>query len=284
MKCYLNQFDESKALINTVLAQIPQAVNSRMLTGRAFHYLAGVYRREKNFGEAEKCIQLASQNIHGSAVSFDQSCLAYERASFLLHFCRCFSSSSPELAKEVQHYFKKCIDSCTQLEEMAENGGPQLYVKKHHFAFIKIAQLLLNCQTETSREQGVVDENVQTARASLHTMEAKYWSEMAEGEKVQFYLACSDLEYRLQNYLAAEAFAKKALEKSQLFCFNTEIRPAQERLEHIQHKLQQLQLCDETWDELSDSVMSSASDGQVADVSSCTDSDWLPDATETFSP
>ena len=88
-KCYRNRPDESKALIEEVLSQVPQAENGRMLAGRAFHYLAGVYRREKNFGEAEKYIELAAQNIPEGEISFDQSCLAYERASVLLTFCRC---------------------------------------------------------------------------------------------------------------------------------------------------------------------------------------------------
>ena len=83
----------------------------------------------------------------------------------------------------------------------------ELYVKNHHFAFIKIAMLLLDCRTEAARERVLSEEFIAKGEKCLNTLETKYWSQIAEGVKVQFYLASSDLEYRKGNYQNAENFA-----------------------------------------------------------------------------
>ena len=280
-KCYLNQIEESKVLIKKALSQAPEAWNSGILIARAYHYLAGVYRREKNLGEAERCVELAAQNLHGGAASLDKSFLAYEQASILLDFCSCCPSASPKLLNMAKNHLKQCIAVCTQIEEMSDSGGQQLYVKKHHFALIKMAMLLLDCRTKVGRERAVSEGNIKTAQDCLDTLESKYWNGIAQGERVQFYLARSDLKYRQQDFLEAERFAREALKISKLFSFNTEIRPAQERLEHIRQKIQQFRTPEGSGDEwdsaFSDlSVTSSASDGQCADISSGNESDWLP--------
>ena len=86
---------------------------------------------------------------------------------------------------------EKCIDVCLRVEMQDE----ELYVKNHHFAFIKIAMLLLDCRTEAARERVLSEEFIAKGEKCLNTLETKYWSQIAEGVKVQFYLASSDLEY-----------------------------------------------------------------------------------------
>ena len=70
----------------------------------------------------------------------------------------------------------------------------ELYVKNHHFAFIKIAMLLLDCRTEAARERVLSEEFIAKGEKCLKTLETN-WSQIAEGVTVQFYLASSDLEY-----------------------------------------------------------------------------------------
>ena len=108
----------------------------------------------------------------------------------------------------------------------------ELYVKKHHFAFIKIAMLLLDCRTEAARERVLSEEFIAKGEKCLKTLETN-WSQIAEGVKVQFYLASSDLEYRKGNYQNAENFASLARNRTVHLGFNTETSHAQERLDHM---------------------------------------------------
>ena len=105
--------------------------------------------------------------------------------------------------EEALRNLEKCIDVCLRVEMQDE----ELYVKNHHFAFIKIAMLLLDCRTEAARERVLSEEFIAKGEKCLNTLETKYWSQIAEGVKVQFYLASSDLEYRKGNYQNAENFA-----------------------------------------------------------------------------
>ena len=109
----------------------------------------------------------------------------------------------------------------------------ELYVMNHHFAFIKIAMLLLDCRTEAARERVLSEEFIAKGEKCLKTLETKYWSQIAEGVKVQFYLASSDLEYRKGNYQNAENFASLAKNRTVHLGFNTEISHAQEGLDHM---------------------------------------------------
>ena len=108
----------------------------------------------------------------------------------------------------------------------------ELYVKNHHFAFIKIAMLLLDCRIEAARERVLSEEFIPKGEKCLKTLETN-WSQIAEVVKVQFYLASSDLEYRKGNYQNAENFASLAKDRAVHLGFNTEISHAQERLDHM---------------------------------------------------
>ena len=92
--------------------------------------------------------------------------------------------------EEALRNLEKCIDVCLRVEMQDE----ELYVKNHHFAFIKIAMLLLDCRTEAARERVLSEEFIAKGEKCLKTLETN-WSQIAEGVTVQFYLASSDLEY-----------------------------------------------------------------------------------------
>ena len=119
-------------------------------------------------------------------------------------------------------------DVCLRVEMQDE----ELYVKNHHFAFIKIAMLLLDCRTEAARERVLSEEFIAKGEKCLKTLETN-WSQIAEGVTVQFYLSGSDLEYRKGNYQNAENFASLAKNRTVHLGFNTEISHAQEGLDHM---------------------------------------------------
>ena len=269
--CYKNDLEHSLQLLDEAFSLMSGATNVRVLAGRGYGYRAGVKRRQRNLGEAQQDVQLAEQNIRACHTSLDASFIAYERASVLLDFIGRLSQRSPKQVEEALRNLEKCIDVCLSVEMQDE----EMYVKKHHFAFIKIAMLLLDCRTEAARERVLSEEFIAKGEKCLKTLETKYWSQIAEGVKVQFYLASSDLECRKGNYENAENFASLAKDRAVHLGFNTEISHAQERLDHMRvvtrgtHNARPLYMA----------RGASASEGEYGDISSDislsgSESDW----------
>ena len=269
--CYKNDLEHSLQLLDEAFSLMSGATNVRVLAGRGYGYRAGVKRRQRNLGEAQQDVQLAEQNIRACHTSLDASFIVYERASVLLDFIGRLSQRSPKQVEEALRNLEKCIDVCLSVEMQDE----EMYVKKHHFAFIKIAMLLLDCRTEAARERVLSEEFIAKGEKCLNTLETKYWSQIAEGVKVQFYLASSDLEYRKGNYQNAENFASLAKNRTVHLGFNTEISHAQERLDHMRvvtrgtHNARPLYMASGA----------SASEGEYGDISSDvslsgSESDW----------
>ena len=269
--CYQNKLELSLQLIDESFGMLPRAKNSQLLAARGYGYRAGVLRRQRHLGEANHLVQLAEQNNHACCSNLDSSFIVYERASVLLDFIGLMPQKSPKQVNEALRNLEKCIEVCLRVE-MEDSA---VYVKKHHFALIKIAMLLLDCRTEAARERVVSDLFIAKGQECLNTLRTKHWLEITEGVKVQFNLASSDLEYRKGNYAEATKFATSAKDMAKALGFNTEISHAQERLDH----LRALTGCDRNMATCARPFLTSPtseSEGENGDVSSSgTESDWL---------
>ena len=269
--CYQNKLELSLQMIDESFAMIPRAKNSQLLAARGYGYRAGVLRRQRHLGEANHLVQLAEQNNHACYSNLDASFIVYERASVLLDFIGLMPQKSHKQVNEALRNLEKCIDVCLRVEK----EDSEVYVKKHHFALIKIAMLLLDCRTEAARERVVSDVFIAKGQECLNTLKTKHWLEIAEGVKVQFNLASSDLEYRKGNYEEAAKFAASAKGMAQALGFNTEIFHAQERLDHLRALTRgDTNMASGAWPFLTSPT--SESEGENGDVSSSgTESDWL---------
>ena len=225
-----NDFERALHFFHESFKLMPQAKNMKLLAGRGYGYLAGIARRQKNLGEATSLMQLAEQNSHECSDSLlDRSYIAYEKASVLLDFIGLAPQKSLQQVREARDNLKRCIDLCNQLEK----DDNDFHIQRHHFAFVKIAMLVLDCGTDAARERVLSEDFIAEGEESLMTLKTEYWTEVTESVKIQFYLASSDLEYRKRNYLEAERFANLAKDKAENFGFNTEISLAEKRLDHI---------------------------------------------------
>ena len=264
---YRKDFEGSLKFIDESFELIPQAINVPFLAGRGYGYRAGVARRQKNLGEAVSLLHLAEQNNRACSINLDTSNIAYEKASVLLDFIGLSPQKSLKQVREALGNLEKCIDVCMKLE-IEDNDLSR-------FAFIKIAMLLLDCRTDASRERVLSDEFIKKSQECLIRLEtSKYWSEIAKGAKVQFYLASSDLQYRKGNFVEAERFACLARDMAKDLGFTTEISLAQERLDHSRV----FAIGGRTGNDFRPFTSSfvSASEGENADVSSSgSESDWL---------
>ena len=72
------------------------AVNVSLLAGRAYCYLAGVYRRQKKLGAAQDCVDLAEQCLYNTGTNMDKSFLAYEQGSIDLELIAHESNLNPQ--------------------------------------------------------------------------------------------------------------------------------------------------------------------------------------------
>ena len=263
---YRKDFEGSLKFIDESFELIPQAINVPFLADRGYGYRAGVARRQKNLGEAVSLLHLAEQNNRACSLNLDTSNIAYEKASVLLDFIGLSPQKSLKQVREPLGNLEKCIDVCMKLE-IEDNDLSR-------FAFIKIAMLLLDCRTDASRERVLSDEFIKKSQECLIRLKTKYWSEIAEGAKVQFYLASSDLEYRKGNFVEAERFACLARDMAEDLGFTTEISLAQERLDHCRV----FAIGGRTGNDFRPFTSSfvSASEGENGDVSSSgSESDWL---------
>ena len=264
---YRKDFEGSLKFIDESFELIPQAINVPFLAGRGYGYRAGVARRQKNLGEAVSLLHLAEQNNRACSINLDTSNIAYEKASVLLDFIGLSPQKSLKQVREALGNLEKCIDVCMKLE-IEDNDLSR-------FAFIKIAMLLLDCRTDASRERVLSDEFIKKSQECLIRLEtSKYWSEIAKGAKVQFYLASSDLQYRKGNFVEAERFACLARDMAKDLGFTTEISLAQERLDHSRV----FAIGGRTGNDFRPFTSSfvSASEGENGDVSSSgSESDWL---------
>ncbi|XP_031563214.1 uncharacterized protein LOC116298800 [Actinia tenebrosa] len=233
--CYQSRLEESTEMILKAIDMAKETENSSVLTGRGFHYLSGVYRRQNLMGKANDCVIKSEQNFHNKHLTLDSTFLAYERASVLMDFISKCPNPPASMINDAKAGLIKCIDGCTALEEDTECLR---YVKKHHFAFIKRAMLLLDCRTASGRKRTVSQESIKEAEKSLKTLRTRYWDGIAQGEKVQYFLGLADLYFRLEDFPKAEETANEVLSMAKTFGFNTEIKPAQDRLEEIARKQQ----------------------------------------------
>ena len=225
-----NNFERALHFFHESFKLMPQAKNMKLLAGRGYGYLAGIARRQKNLGEATSFMQLAEQNSHECSDSlFDRSYIAYEKASVLLDFIGLAPQKSLQQVREARDNLERCIDLCNQLEK----DDNDLHIQRHHFAFVKIAMLVLDCGTDAARERVLCENFIAEGEERLMTLKTKYWAKVPESVEIQFYLASSDLEYRKGNYGEAETFANLAKDKAENFGFNTEISQAEKRLDHI---------------------------------------------------
>ena len=263
---YRNKVESALEFLDESFKFMPQAKNVELLAGRYYGYRAGIARRQKNLGEAATFMQLAQQNATACHTHLDFiSFIAYEKASVLLDFIGLAPQKSLQRVREALDNLERSIDLCMQLER----DDHDLRIQRHHFAFIKIAMLLLDCRTDAARERILTEEFLAKGQDCLNTLKTKYWSEIAEGVKIQFYLASSDLEYRKGNFVEAERFASLAKDMAEDFGFNTETTLAQERLDHIR-----------VWtgndSRLFTLPSEGESEGEKGDISStASESDWL---------
>ena len=231
---YHRDLEKAEATALEALRIVSEADNHQLLIGRAYYYLAHVYRRQKKHGEAVRCIDLSKQNLYLIDVCLDQSFMAYEEGNVMKEFISSGSILKKKLLLQAKHCFERCLDLSRRVDDSSNRVIPHT----HSFALIKMAMLLLDCGSTSGRERRVSKEHVMEASKFLTILQNNGLDDITERRKLQFLLARSDLDYRLSNYQAAASSAHQALEMAQEYGFLLEEMPARDRIYHNRQLLE----------------------------------------------
>ena len=244
---YQKELERSEDMLNDaakVIARI-RSSDRRLLEGLSNCYFAALYRRKKTMlGKTEKCLKLASKCVDG----FPSSCLPvaillYEKGCYKRDFAAIGSKKEPAIT-EAKELMQQCVDVCVRLD------SKQVYVGKLHFAIAKKANINVQCETSTSRNETIDKNSLVQAGESLDTLQNEDYSKMvvSKGAKIQQLKATVDLYYRIEKFPEAEKIAQEGLEIAKKLRFNLEKQPFEERLTDIRRKMTETS-CSETFRE-----------------------------------
>lgn len=236
IKSYQNHLEQSEMIVLDALDNlyktkvISPIINYHFLVSMAHIHLTGIYRRLCKHGEAQKCIAIAEQYSQQVNSRFLKALIFYEMASNLTKYISTIRNdvlAREQLVSDATNYLKLCISLCIELDD------DQVYIKKHHFALLKLALMALNCRTRPTRSQIISTKCVDEARNCLKTVDEKYMDEMSKAQKIQFLVAKSDLHFRQDNLQEAEIYGRDALNLAKTNGFSLEIPGITERLDDI---------------------------------------------------
>ncbi|XP_068705715.1 uncharacterized protein [Montipora foliosa] len=236
VQSYQNNIEEAEGMVLEELQTLEESkVKATDVTGYHFlvamaHcHLTGFYRRLNKHGKAEKTIGIGDQN---SNTPYLKALMYYEMASNWTKYISSIPNgpARDELVARAKDLMKHCITLCTELDNDAS-----VYIRKHHFGLIKLALMSLNCRTRVAREQIPTQRCIDDAKNCLKTVEERYEADIREapGQRIQLFVAKSDLAFRQKNYQVAQEYCVNALAVAEESGFLLEIKGIKDRLEDI---------------------------------------------------
>lgn len=230
---YQNDLEKAEMMVQEALDTLSKSkVKDEMfyfLVSMANLHLAGFYRRQNKHGIAQSKITIADQNSQRVNSRFLTALIFYEKASSLIKYISVLPNPSlcSKLVKQSKEHMRLCIAICIELD----NDG--IYIKKHLSGLLKLALLDLNCHTRPARSHPTSIQSITDAKTILEKVQKNYRNEISERQKIQFFVAKSDLNYRLGNLQAALRYANQALSLAETHGSSLEITAIKERQEDM---------------------------------------------------
>ena len=235
---YQNNLEKAEVMVQEALDTLLKSkVKEKMfyfLVSMANLHLAGFYRRQNKHGNAHSKITIADQNSQRVNSRFLTALIFYEKASSLIKYISSVSldrSLRRKLVKQSKEHMRLCITICIELD----NDG--IYIKKHLSGLLKLALLDLNCHTRAARKEPTCSQSIADAKTYLEKVQENYPNEISERQKIQFFVAKSDLNYRLGDLEAAQRDANQALSLAETHGSSLEITAIKERQEDMDKQI-----------------------------------------------
>ena len=235
---YQNNLEKAEVMVQEALDTLLKSkVKEKMfyfLVSMANLHLAGFYRRQNKHGNAHSKITIADQNSQRVNSRFLTALIFYEKASSLIKYISSVSldrSLRRKLVKQSKEHMRLCITICIELD----NSG--IYIKKQISGLLKLALLDLNCHTRAARKELTSSQSIADAKTYLEKVQENYPNEISERQKIQFFVAKSDLNYRLGDLQAAQRDANQALSLAETHGSSLEITAIKERQEDMDKQI-----------------------------------------------
>ena len=235
---YQNNLEKAEVMVQEALDTLSKSkVKDEMfyfLLSMANLHLASFYRRQNKHGNAHSKITIADENSQRVNSRFLTALIFYEKASSLIKYITSVSldrSLRRKLVKQSKEHMRLCITICIELE----NDG--IYIKKHLSGLLKLALLDLNCHTRAARKEPTSSQSIADAKTYLEKVQENYPNEISERQKIQFFVAKSDLNYRLGDLQAAQRDANQALSLAETHGSSLEITAIKERQEDMDKQI-----------------------------------------------
>ena len=232
---YQKRNDESKEMVKQAKDMIlgrPGLTMREFLIALSHCQLAALYRRESKLSKSNNALSIAERNVEVVPSDLARAYVIYEKASNLYIQHSYLSRSKQDkdnFAELAKKEFRNCISTCERL--LSEKDT--VYLRRHHFCYVKLALLNLDSVTTQARNQPVSEACIREAGDCITRMQQRYSGEMGGSTTMLLHAAETDHFHRRGDYANAEICARKALHKAESLGFQLEIKELQERVEHM---------------------------------------------------
>ena len=216
---FQNNLKGTKTILKSVLKRELQMKNPGILTGRALNLLTAVYKRQRKFGNAMRCVEKAQKALELQDSHDDKGELCYSRGALLDSLPAPNSARDTRKTEAYKSYQRAC----------------QYTVNDRDYINIKMADLLLkHCSKVAKNNTDICKEDVMKAKRHLDLTESRTADgNMGLGTRIKYLLLRSDQHYFEQNIAMAVEKAEEAMGLILAHRFELELDSAEKRIRRL---------------------------------------------------
>ena len=216
---FQNNLKGTKRILKFVLKLEPQLKNPGILTGRALNLLTAVYKRQRKFGNAMRCVEKAQKALELQDSHDDKGELCYTRGALLDSLPAPNSARDTRKTEAYKSYQRAC----------------QYSVNNNGYINTKMADLLLkHCFKVANNDTDICKEDVMKAKRHLDLTESRTADgNMELGTRIKYLLLRSDQHYFEQNIAMAVEKAEEAMGLILAHRFELELDSAEKRIRRL---------------------------------------------------
>ena len=216
---FQNNLKGTKRILKFVLKLEPQLKNPGILTGRALNLLTAVYKRQRKFGNAMRCVEKAQKALELQDSHDDKGELCYSRGALLDSLPAPNSARDTRKTEAYKSYQRAC----------------QYSVNNNGYVNTKMADLLLkHCFKVANNDTDICKEDVMKAKRHLDLTESRTADgNIGLGTRIKYLLLRSDQHYFEQNIAMAVEKAEEAMGLILAHRFELELDSAEKRIRRL---------------------------------------------------
>ena len=219
---FQNNIKDAKRILKSVVKQEQQLENPGILVGRALNLLTAIYKRQRKFGNAMKCVERATTYLEGQDSPHDKAELHHSYGALITALPAAKNDEARRGTKEEAYKSYEMAGHYTVNDEFKE------------YVHVKMAALLLESRSNEERNVKFLSkEDILKAKKNLDFVESTVADNMALGTRIKLLLLRSD-QYLCEDKVAmAMEKAQEANELVHRHGFKLESVPAKKRIDYL---------------------------------------------------